>query len=330
MGRERVYQLLQERRGKFFSGQEISKRLGVSRAAVWKSIDRLRRDGYIIDARTGLGYRLSAAPDVLVEREVRHFMRQDTVCPDLRCLEEVDSTNSYLKREALRGAPHKTAVTANCQTAGRGRRERSFISPPGKGVYLSVLLRPHLPPHSLLGATGMAAVAVCNAIERTAGVRPGIKWTNDLVLNGKKLCGILTELSVEGETGMAESLVIGAGVNVGQQAEDFGPEVAEIATSLAQEGYPVSLAALAAAMIEELYELGDALGGDISCWVDAYRRDCVTLGKQVRLLWTNEQEEAAALDVDSQFGLVVQLRDGSRRTVRTGEVSVRGMYGYAG
>ncbi len=328
MGRERVYQLLQERRGKFFSGQEISKRLGVSRAAVWKSIDRLRRDGYIIDARTGLGYRLSAAPDVLVEREVRHFMRQDTVCPELRCLEEVDSTNSYLKREALQGAPHRTAVTANCQTAGRGRRERGFVSPAGKGVYLSVLLRPHLPPQSLLGATGMAAVAVCNAVERTAGVRPGIKWTNDLVLNGKKLCGILTELSVEGETGMAESLIIGAGVNVSQEPEDFGPEVAEIATSLAQEGYQVSLAALAAAMIEELYELGDALGGDISRWVDAYRRDCVTLGKQVRLMWTNEQEEAAALDVDGQFGLIVQLRDGSRRTVRTGEVSVRGMYGY--
>lgn len=329
MGRERVYQLLQERRGKFFSGQEISKRLGVSRAAVWKSIDRLRRDGYIIDARTGLGYRLSAAPDVLVEREVRHFMRQDTACPDLRCLEEVDSTNSYLKREALQGAPHKTAVTANCQTAGRGRRERGFVSPAGKGVYLSVLLRPHLPPQSLMGATGMAAVAVCNAIERTAGVRPGIKWTNDLVLGGKKLCGILTELSVEAETGMAESLIIGAGVNVSQEPEDFGPEVAEIATSLAQEGYQVSLAALAAAMIEELYELDDALGGDISRWVDAYRRDCVTLGKQVRLLWTGEQEEAAALDVDGQFGLVVQLRDGTRRTVRTGEVSVRGMYGYA-
>ena len=280
MGRERVYQLLQERRGKFFSGQEISKRLGISRAAVWKSIDRLRQDGYVIDARTGLGYRLSAAPDVLVEREIRRFLQPNTVCPDLRCLEAVDSTNSYLKRE------------------------------------------------SLLGATGMAAVAVCNAVERTAGVRPGIKWTNDLVLNGKKLCGILTELSVEGETGMAESLIIGAGVNVSQQAEDFGPEVAYIATSLAAEGYPVSLAALAAAMIEEFYHLSDALGGDLSGWVDAYRKDCVTLGKQVQLLWTSQQEEAEALDIDSQFGLIVRLPDGSERAVRTGEVSVRGMYGY--
>ena len=326
MGRERVYQMLQEKRGKFFSGQEISKRLGISRAAVWKSIDRLRRDGYTIDARTGLGYRLSAVPDALVEREIRHFMRAE--CPDLRCLDEIDSTNSYLKREALHGAPHKTAAAANCQTAGRGRRERSFVSPPGKGVYLSVLLRPQLPPQSLMGATGMAAVAICNAVERTAGVRPGIKWTNDLILNGKKLCGILTELTVEAETGMAESLIIGAGVNVSQNAEDFGAELSQMATSLAMEGFPVSLPCLAAAMIEEIYALGDALGGDIRPWVSAYRRDCVTLGKPVRLLWTDDQTEAFALDIDEQFGLAVRLSDGTEKTVRTGEVSVRGMYGY--
>lgn len=329
MGRDRVYQLLQENRGRFVSGEEISRQLGISRAAVWKSINRLRRDGYRIDARTRLGYHLTAGPDVLSEREIRRFLRPDTDCPDLRCLETVDSTNSYLKREALRGAPHRTAVTAGQQTAGRGRRDRGFVSPAGKGVYLSVLLRPQLPPQSLMGATGMAAVAVCNAVERTAGVRPGIKWTNDLVLGGKKICGILTELSVEAETGRAESLVIGAGVNVSQTAEDFGPEVAELAASLAQEGYPVPLAKLAAAMIEELYALGDALGGDTGGWVDAYRRDCVNLGRPVRLLWTETQERAEAVDVDEQFGLVVRLPDGSRKTVRTGEVSVRGLYGYA-
>lgn len=329
MGRERVYKLLQERRGEFLSGQEISGLLGVSRAAVWKSIDRLRRDGYVIDARTGRGYRLSAAPDALVEREIRRFMRREPDCPDMRCLDEIDSTNSYLKREALLGAPHRTVAAANHQTAGRGRRSRSFVSPAGKGVYLSVLLRPGLRPDALMGATGMAAVAVCNAVEKTAGVRPGIKWTNDLVLNGKKLCGILTEMSIEGESGMAESLVIGAGVNVSQTAGDFGPEVAAVATSLLTEGYPVSLPALAAAMIDEFYELGDALGGGVGEWVDAYRRDCVTLGRPVRLLWTSGQTEAVALDIDSQFGLIVRLPDGTEQTVRTGEVSVRGLYGYA-
>ena len=133
---------------------------------------------------------------------------------------------------------------------------------------------------------------------------------------------------LEGETGLTESLVIGAGVNVSQTPEDFGPEVAAIATSLAQEGYPVSRPALAAAMIEAFCRLGDCLGGDTAAWVDAYRRDCVTLGRDVRLLWTDGQARAKALDIDEQFGLVVRLEDGTETTVRTGEVSVRGLYGY--
>ena len=197
-----------------------------------------------------------------------------------------------------------------------------------KGVYLSILLRPQLPPGALMGVTGMTAVAVCRAVERAAGVRPGIKWTNDLVLNGRKLCGILTELAVEGETGMTQSLVIGAGVNVSHTPEDFGPEVAQMATSLAQEGFAASRAQLAAAMIEELRNLSDALGSDVSPWVEAYRRDCVTLGRPVRLLWSDRQEQGHALDIDDQFGLIVRLPDGSETTIRTGEVSVRGLYGY--
>ena len=157
----------------------------------------------------------------------------------------------------------------------------------------------------------MAAVAVCGAVERAAGVRPGIKWTNDLILGGRKLGGILTELSLEGETGRPEYLIIGVGLNVRQRAEDFPPEVADVATSLAAQGYEVSRAALAAALIE-------AFG----------RRDCVTLGREVRLLWSEEQERGLALDVDGQFGLVVRWADGTETTVRTGEVSVRGLYGY--
>lgn len=326
MSKERVYQLLRERPEGFLSGEELSRLLGISRAAVWKAIDSLRRDGYTIEARTGLGYRLTAAPDALVEREVRRHL--DRECPDLRCLEVIDSTNSYLKREALAGAPHGTVAVADCQSAGRGRMTRTFRSPPGRGVYLSVLLRPQLPPERLMGVTGMTAVAVCSAVERTAGVRPQIKWTNDLVLNGRKICGILTELALEGETGQTQSLVIGAGVNVSHTAEDFGPEVSQMATSLAQEGYRASRPALAAAMIEELYRLSDSLGGDLSPWLAAYRRDCVNLGKPVRLMWTDRQTEAVAADVDDQFGLVVRLPDGSRQTIRTGEVSVRGLYGY--
>ena len=326
--REQIYQLLLESGGRFLSGQELSDRLGVSRTAVWKAIDALRRDGYTIEARSGRGYRRAGMPDALTEREIRRYLPADGPA-DLRCFDEIDSTNSYLKREALSGAPHKTVAVANRQTAGRGRMARTFLSPADRGVYLSLLLRPHLPPEALLGATGMAAVAVCGAVEKAAGVRPGIKWTNDLVLGGKKLCGILTELTLEGETGRAESLVIGAGVNASQTPEDFGPDVAAIATSLAQEGYPVSRPKLAAAMIEALCHLGDSLGGDLSPWAAAYRRDCVTIGREVRLLWTQGQTRARALDIDDQFGLIVRLEDGTETVLRTGEVSVRGLYGYA-
>lgn len=328
MSREKVYQLLGEKGGAFCSGQEISQRLGISRAAVWKAVDSLRRDGYTIEARTGLGYRLVAAPDALVEREIRRYLPRSFACPALCCLEEVDSTNSYLKREALSGAPHGTVAVANCQSAGRGRMARSFLSPPDRGVYLSVLLRPQLSPEALMGTTGMAAVAVCRAVERVSEAEVGIKWTNDLVLGGKKLCGILTEMALEGETGMTQFLVIGAGVNVSHSREDFGPQVAEIATSLALEGFFVSRPALAAAMVEELYRLSESLGGDTKDWAEEYRRRCVTLGRDVQLLWTEGRETARALDIDDQFGLVVRRADGSVTTVRTGEVSVRGLYGY--
>ena len=326
MSRDRVYELLTGEPERFRSGEEISRALGISRAAVWKAVDSLRREGYGIEARTGLGYRLVAAPDALTEREIRRYLT--VPCPDLRCFQEIDSTNSYLKREALAGAPHGTAAVADCQSAGRGRMARSFQSPPGKGVYLSVLLRPQLPPQALLGATGMAAVAVARAVERVSGARVGIKWTNDLVLGGKKLCGILTEMALEGEIGAVQSLVIGAGVNVSHRREDFSPDVAEMAASLAMEGYEVSRPALAAAMIEELSLLAGDLGGDPEPWLADYRRRCVTLGREVRLLWSGGQTRATALDIDDQFGLMVRREDGTEETVRTGEVSVRGLYGY--
>lgn len=261
----------------------------------------------------------------LTAEAIRACLDEDTVCPELRCFREIDSTNSYLKREVLSGAPHGTVAVADCQSAGRGRLGRAFLSPAGKGIYLSVLFRPQLPPEKLTSCTGMAAVAVCRAVESVCGARPQIKWTNDLVLGGGKLCGILAETVLAPE---GTGLIIGVGINVDHCREDFGPEVGKLATSLALEGYAVSRPALAAALIRELYRLENDLGGDTAPWVAEYRRRCVNLGKEVRLLWTEGCERAEALDVDDTFGLVVRRRDGSLYTVRTGEVSVRGLYGY--
>lgn len=328
--REAVLSLLRGEEG-FLSGQELSRRLGLTRAAVWKAVDALRREGYEIEARTGLGYRLSAAPDALTEAEIRSFLGPTRlVGRELRCFEELDSTNNYLK--TLPEAPDGLAVTADSQTAGRGRMDRSFQSPKGQGIYLSVLLRPRLSPDRLPPVTALAGVAVCAAVERVCGVRPGLKWPNDPVLNGKKLCGILTEMSLEAETGRVQSLVLGIGINVSQGPEDFSPQVREMATSLGQAlGKPVSRPRLTAALLEELDRTYAALlAGDLSAYLSAYRRDCVNLGKTVQLLpfGGGERETVQAVDIDEDFSLVVRGPDGKERTVRSGEVSVRGLYGY--
>ena len=315
--------------GTAVSGEELSRRLGVSRTAVWKAVDALRRDGYGIDARTGQGYRLVSTPDLLTETEIRRFLgKTEIVGRTLACFSEIDSTNTYLK--GLEQGADGTVAVADCQTAGRGRMGRNFQSPRGKGIYLSALLRPDLPPERLLPVTAMAGVAVCDAVERRCGVRPGLKWPNDPVLGGRKLCGILTEVSLEGESGRVQSLVIGIGINVSQGEGDFSPEVAPMATSLVRElGRPVSRPALSAALIEELDRLYAALrSGDVSAYLAACRRDCVTLGRRVQLLSPEGKETAEAVGLDEQFGLVVRYEDGKQRTVRAGEVSVRGLYGY--
>lgn len=332
MSRQKVLDLLKKSQNTYLSGEEIAAQLGLSRTAVWKAVDALRKEGYVIDARTSMGYCLTAAPDALTEKEIRSFLGPTQIMGrEMLCLETVDSTNTYLKRLSLTGAADGTVAVADSQTGGRGRMQRPFQSPPGKSISLSALLRPKIPPARLLPITALCAVAVCTAIERVCGVRPGIKWTNDLVLNGKKLCGILTEMAVEGETEQLQYLVIGIGINVLQQPEDFADGVGEIATSLAIElGRPVSRPQLAATEIEELDRLYDALKrGDTDDYLTLYRRDCVTLGKTVQLIAPDgSRRTAEALDVDEEFGLVVRETDGTEAVVRFGEVSVRGMYGY--
>ena len=329
MSREQVLQLLREQEG-YLSGETLSRELSLSRAAVWKAVEALRKDGYSIEARTGLGYRLTGVPDALTEREIRRYLGDgELLGRQLHCLDTIDSTNTYAKKLAMQGAAEGTVVIANNQTAGRGRMGRQFQSPKDKGIYLTVLLRPDLPPSRLMPVTAMAGVAVCDAVEKVCGVRPGLKWPNDPVIGNRKLCGVLTEMSLEGETGSVQYLVLGIGINVGQRAEDFTSDVAEIATSLnAHLGREVCRAELAAALIRELERLYlTLLTGDLSEYLAAYRRDCVNLGKTVQLLGEG-REVVTAVDVDEEFGLVVRTAAGEEKTVRSGEVSVRGMYGY--
>lgn len=332
MNQQDVLTLLRTQLDEYITEEQISRQLEISPTEAANALNALRAGGYRIE-KTGHGYRLAGEPDLLTEPEIRsHLGTTEWVGHDLLCFEELDSTNTYAKKIARNGAADGTVVVADCQTAGRGRKERSFQSPKGQGVYLTVLLRPELPPAGLLPVTALCAVAVSRAVERVCAVRPQIKWTNDLVLNGKKICGILTEMSVNGETGNLQYLVMGMGVNVCQRREDFSPDVQTKATSLSAElNRPVSRSALAAAEIEELDKLYLALqNGHAADYLEIYRANCITLGREVQILRADgSREHVTALDIDDQFGLVVRRDNGEITVIRSGEASVRGMYGYA-
>ncbi len=246
----------------------------------------------------------------------------------ITCLASTDSTNTRLAALAKSGAPHGTVLIADAQTGGRGRMGRSFHSPAGKGLYMSILLRPQCAPSELMHLTCAAAVAACDAIERTVGIRPQIKWTNDLVCGERKLAGILTELGF-GANGTLSYAILGIGINCLHTPEDFPPELRSIATSLAQLTHtPIDRAALAAALITAFSQMSDTLLTQKRAMLDVYRRDCVTLGKQISVVRADSIRHGTALDICDDGALTVHFSDGSTENVNSGEVSIRGMYGY--
>lgn len=313
----------------YISGQEISSCLGVSRTSVWKSIEALRKDGFIIDSRTHMGYCLKNSSDILLPATIRPYVQAQRLGREIFCVEKVDSTNNYLKNLAASGAKDGTVVISDSQTGGRGRFGRAFSSPPGKGVYLSVLLRPPYSPGELEGLTCYTAVAICEAIEAASGISPAIKWVNDIIFDGKKICGILTEMALESESGQIQYIVIGAGVNVLNTPEDFPDEVAGKAASLAMLGSPgTSRPRLAAEMINSLDRMYNTLPNPGEAFWEKYRERSVTLGHNIRIVSGQNTREAFAQDIDPTGGLIVRYPDGSRETLSYGEISVRGVDGY--
>ena len=247
---------------------------------------------------------------------------------NLQWFSSVDSTNDALRALAKSGAPHGTAILADHQTAGHGRRGRSFHSPEGVGVYLSLLLRPDCPPPQLMHLTCAVAVAMCDAVEASAGFRPGIKWTNDLVFEKRKLGGILTEIGFN-TRGNVDWAIIGVGVNCRQAALDFPEEIRDMAGSLSMiTGSPVDRAKVAAAMLDALHTMSGQLIDRKADILNRYRSDCMTLGRDVVLVRGDEKRYGHALDIDESGALVVRFENGDAESVNSGEISVRGMYGY--
>lgn len=241
----------------------------------------------------------------------------------------VDSTNTLAKELAARGAPHGTIIIADHQTGGRGRRGRSFHSPAGSGIYFSCILRPGCAPAELMHLTCAAAVAMCDAVEAAAGIRPGIKWTNDLVVGQRKIAGILTELGLA-PGGRLDYAVIGIGINCTQAESDFPEEIRRIAGSLhSVTGREIDRSKVAAAMMDALFRMDARLLTDREQILSRYRADCITLGKAVSVVKADGSiRHGTALDIDNEGALVVRFSDNRTESVNSGEVSVRGMYGY--
>ena len=242
--------------------------------------------------------------------------------------QQIDSTNTRLKAMARQGAPHGTVLIAGHQTGGHGRMGRSFHSPKGMGVYLSILLRPDCAPSELMHLTCAAAVAMCNAVETVCHLHPDIKWTNDLVCGKRKLGGILTELGLSTQ-GQLDYAIIGIGINCCQQEQDFPSDISGIAGSLAMvTGLDIDRSAVAAAMMDALYKMDSDLLTRKDEMLSQYRKRCITVGQDISILRGEEIRHGHALDVDSNGALVVLFPDGTIEAVNSGEVSVRGMYGY--
>lgn len=318
--RTELLKLLMENTGIYLSGQKIGDTLQVSRNAVWKAMQQLRSEGYHIESKPSIGYRLKTKSNILTEASVSGSLRFPC---DLKVFDTVDSTNNIAKELPAGDLP--VMIIANKQEAGRGRLGRSFASPAGTGLYMTVALRPHFDLSKSLYVTMAAAVAVCRAIEKTAGVKARIKWVNDLFIGGKKVCGILTEAQTNFETGKIDSLIIGIGVNCFPGS--FPEELKEIAGAVSPQKNSFSRGELAAEIFNELMEVLDDL--DSRSFLREYRTKCFILGKIILVhpAVNSRPVRARAIDIDENGGLVVEYMEGRRMrqidTLTTGEVSIR-------
>ena len=317
--KETVLQCLTQADGAAVSGAQMAEQAGVSRAAVWKAICALRDDGYAIDAVTRGGYTLRADSGKLTAAAVTAHLHTNGL--SVTALDIAESTNTCVRRLAEDGAPEGTVVVAAEQTAGRGRSGKSFLSPAGTGVYMSVLLRPALTMHDSLLITTAAAVAVARAIERTVGVTAKIKWVNDVYVDGKKVCGILTEGALDLENGGLRYAVLGIGINICPPAGGFPPELASIAGALTETGGEALRAPLTADVLDEFFALYPHLT-EKPFFEDYVSRSLLT-GRQIEVLRGGTRIPAAVRGIDGDFHLHVIYADGREEHLAAGEVSTR-------
>lgn len=318
--KEGLLTLLEERRGEYLSGEELAGQLGVSRTAVWKAARALREAGYEIDAVQNRGYCLYAGVDLLTESGIRRALSDAHQSLALTVLPCATSTNALLREWAAEGAREGTVVLTNQQTRGRGRLGREFFSPPDSGVYMSILLRPRNMAHAqAVRLTTMAAVAACGAVEALCGKEARIKWVNDIFLEGRKVCGILTEAASSLESGQLDYVVLGVGFNVYPPEQGF-PDYAPQAGSILQTWQDGAKNRLAAGFLNRLLDIyqGNAVGD----YAALYRQRSMVIGRDILVRTPTGQRTAHALDVDRDCRLVVRYTDGTVEALSSAEVSI--------
>lgn len=317
----------------YVSGQQLCDRFGVTRTAVWKVINQLKEEGYQIESVTGKGYRLVESPvDVLSASEIASRLTTKWAGRKLYYLDTTGSTNNDAKRMGEEGDPHGATVVADIQTAGKGRRGRSWQSLSGTALSFTILLRPDFAPDKASMITLIMALSVAEAVEETTGAEAGIKWPNDIVMNRKKICGMLTEMTMTPEMDEIQYIVVGAGINVNNASpEEFHEDVRPTATSLRIEtGRQISRAELLNRVLlrfEENYEIF-LTTLDLSGLRERYQRHLLNMGAQVRVLDPAGEFTGVSEGIDDRGELIVVKENGERVPVYAGEVSVRGLYGY--
>ena len=325
--KEHVLEALQNSGSAYVSGEQLSEILGVSRTMIWKIINQLKSDGYVIESSSRKGYRLSGTKDLLSQTSLGLLFKQETGLHRVEYHEAIDSTNLQAKRLALQSDEDRVLIVADQQIAGRGRLGRNWHSEKGTGLWMSLLLKPEIEPEISFRMTLIAAVAVSEAIEKTTGLKAGIKWPNDIIVNGKKVCGILSEMSAEWQK--INYIVLGIGINVNQEV--FPEDIANIATSLMKEsGNRVNRLDLLKNCVEAYLFYEQALYNNavLEALLETYRQRSVTLGQVVRVIG-KEERIGTALEIDDKGALLVAFDNGNKEYVNYGEVSVRGIDYYA-
>ena len=317
---DEILKLLRESPSAFLSGEEVSRRLKVSRTAVWKRMKRLRTLGYEIEASTRSGYRLIRSPDLLLPSEIKPLLKTKWIGKTVHHFHVLDSTNSKAYQLALNGADEGEVVISESQGKGKGRLGRQWFSPPYLNLYLSVILRPKISPHQASLITLMAAVATADAIQKFSGLLPLIKWPNDILLGGRKIAGLLNE--IHSETDRIHFVILGIGMNLNMDEKMFPEEIRTVATSLKIEmGRMISRKAFLQALLQELekwYTIFMRQGGAVI--LKAWRDRAQIKGRGVKVTSFGETLVGRAIDVDSDGALILKTEDGERRRVVAGDI----------